>query len=232
MKKFSLLLVGFLAVTSCAKSPEQIYEKNKDKVVKIGMVDDKGGHGSCSGAFIDKYGTVLTCAHCFSHQGIVKIFVKTEDETVYNAIVIKKDKEKDLALVSVIGVDGNFPWDYAGISFGSGIAPSNFPFFNFFRKPLKRGQQVLLFGSPLGIQHSMAVGYVENFKEEIGGMEHHIVINSAAINPGNSGGPLVDLHGNLIGIGEGSIMANPFVPADGLGFAIDVTTIKSFLEEK
>jgi serine protease Do len=92
-------------------------------------------------------------------------------------------------------------------------------------KETVKGQTVLAFGSPLNIQRTVSVGWVENLLNQ----GYLFILHSAAINPGNSGGPLVNLRGELVGINQAMIMANMFVPANGLYVAISVDTIKRFL---
>jgi S1-C subfamily serine protease len=213
----ALLLINTLG---CAASPELVIRHSQDKVVKLGMVlqrtspdtnEQEYAHGVCSGAFINNSGLVLTCAHCVSSRFLTKVFVKTEDETAYPGYVVKISTDNDLALVQML-TNHYTPYFKLG-------------------KEVERGQQVLLFGSPLRLQHTVSVGYIENiFDKGFLGMPHVVAINSAPINGGNSGGPLVDLHGRLVGVGEGSIMANFFVPADGLGFAVDLESIREFLK--
>jgi len=209
LKKLGFLL--FLPVLGCAANLEKVYSKTAPKVVKIGMVLADGRAGTCSGAYIDKFGTVLTCAHCVEHAGITKIFVKQDGGYFSQGVVTRIDKKKDLALIV------SLPLAYT-------------PYFDL-GKPVHRAQQVILFGSPLGVQHTVTVGWVENILSgEVVGVEHLLVFHSAATNPGNSGGPLTDIRGRLVGVGEGVLMANPFVPATGLGFAVGIEDIKEFLD--
>jgi serine protease Do len=207
-----LALFLLIPTLGCAMSVETVVEHSADKVVKVGIILADGRHAVCSGAYIDQYGTVLTCAHCLSHAGIVKVFIKNENEDVVPAIAYRLDKKADLALILT-------------------DPKSKTSFFRMGR-PVKRGQEVVLCGSPLGMQHTVSIGYIENFRKDIEGIDHSVIVDSAATNPGNSGGPLVDLAGRLVGVGEGELMSNPFVPAQGLGFAVSLETIKSFLEGK
>lgn len=213
MNKMIVVLTLCLTQISCATNLEKVYDRTAPKVVKIGLMTADGREGQCSGAYIDRYGTVLTCAHCISHGGITKIFVKQDGGYYSQGVVFKVSKAKDLALIATL------PLNYT-------------PYFTL-GEAVHRAQQVLLFGSPLGIQHTVTIGWIENIISGSPlGMDHLIVFHSAATNGGNSGGPLTDVHGRLIGLGEGVLMANPFVPAQGLGFAVSIEDIKEFLGGK
>jgi S1-C subfamily serine protease len=161
--------------------------------------------GVCSGGFIDDDGDVLTCAHCFETTP-KKLFVKLSTGKVYLGIVTKLDKKRDLAIVHVVDLYVN-----------------SVPYFDI-GPEVKIGQQVFAFGSPLAIQNTLSVGWVEN---TVG----RYVLHSAFINPGNSGGPLVDSHGRLVGINEATVMINFLIPAQGLFIAIDGSEIRSFLAD-
>jgi S1-C subfamily serine protease len=203
MKKllFLLLLSGCVS----AQDFTRLVKDTEPKVVKIGIVTEEVA-GTCSGAIISSDGLVLTCAHCFlGHGRVKKIFVKTAKGEVDPGAVLIISAKLDLALV----VTDN-------------LGP--FPFFKFGPEP-EIGQEVFSFGSPLGIQHTFAVGYVANRLENKG----VYLIHSAFINPGNSGGPLVDYKGRLVGINEATINVNIFQEAQGLFIAIDQETIRQFL---
>src|SRR5205085_11965346 len=70
---------------------------------------------------------------------------------------------------------------------------------------LEKGDWVLAFGSPFGYVGSMTHGIVSALdRSNVGilgnqGYEDFIQVD-APINPGNSGGPLVNLHGDVIGV--------------------------------
>lgn len=119
------IIFGCLAKLSFAANLEKLVKETEPKVVKIGIVTDKG-HGVCSGSFISSTGIVLTCAHCFSEDGIRKVFIKTADEKVYPAALLAIDEGKDLALIVP---DSTGP----------------FPYFNFGKEP-QRGQHTITVG--------------------------------------------------------------------------------------
>jgi len=83
----------------------------------------------------------------------------------------------------------------------------------------QKGQIVLAFGSPEGLENSVTFGLVSSVLRQPEPSDPAIYIQTdAAINPGNSGGPLVDLDGNMVGI-------NTFIytksgGSEGIGFAI------------
>jgi serine protease Do len=84
---------------------------------------------------------------------------------------------------------------------------------------LQKGQIVLAFGSPEGLENSVSFGLVSSVLRQPDPDNPMVYIQTdAAINPGNSGGPLMDLDGNMVGI-------NTFIYTksggnEGIGFAI------------
>ena len=84
---------------------------------------------------------------------------------------------------------------------------------------LQKGQIVLAFGSPQGLENSVSFGLVSSVARQTDPNSPMTYIQTdAAINPGNSGGPLMDLDGNMVGI-------NTFIYTksggnEGIGFAI------------
>jgi len=53
----------------------------------------------------------------------------------------------------------------------------------------------------------------------------------AIINPGNSGGCLVDFSGKVIGVTTSGIVP-PGVDSEGIGLAVPIDDVKTFLEDK
>ncbi len=108
---------------------------------------------------------------------------------------------------------------------------------------MDRGDWVLAFGSPLRYVGSMTHGIVSATHRQTNidgsggilgpsGYENFIQVD-APINPGNSGGPLVNIHGEVIGIN--TAIATESGGFQGIGFAIpsnDAKSLYSMLKEK
>ena len=160
-------------------------------------------HGIGSGVIISPDGYILTNNHVV--EGAKDIKVTLHDRRVLNGRVIGTDKLTDLAVVKVSASD------LPAIAWGDSSV-------------LEQGETVLAFGSPFGsLRFSVTRGIVSGinrsdpFRDDArkpGGF----IQTDAAINPGNSGGPLVNVHGELVGI-NCSIITNSGQFA-GAGFAI------------
>ncbi len=160
-------------------------------------------HGIGSGVIISSDGYILTNNHVV--DGAKDIKVTLHDRRVLNGRVVGVDKLTDLAVVKVNA------HDLPALSWGDS-------------SKLEQGQTVLAFGSPFGsLRFSVTRGIVSAVNRsnpfatdgrEPGGF----IQTDAAINPGNSGGPLVNVHGELVGINS-SIITNSGQFA-GAGFAI------------
>ena len=160
-------------------------------------------HGIGSGVIISPDGYIVTNDHVV--DGAKDIKVTLHDRRVLNGRVVGVDKLTDLAVVKVNA------HDLPAISWGDS-------------SQLEPGETVLAFGSPFGyFQFSVTRGivsavnrpnpYSDNARKPGGYIQ-----TDAAINPGNSGGPLVNAHGELVGINT-FIISNSGSFA-GAGFAI------------
>jgi serine protease Do len=160
-------------------------------------------HGVGSGIIISPDGYILTNDHVI--DGATDIKVTLNDRRVLNAKVVGVDKLSDLAVVKVNA--SNLPT----IAWGDSTK-------------LSPGQTVLAFGSPFGyFQFSVTRGIVSavnrpNPFRDDPRKPGAFIQTDAAINPGNSGGPLVDSHGELIGINTFIISGSGSFA--GAGFAI------------
>jgi serine protease Do len=95
---------------------------------------------------------------------------------------------------------------------------------------LEPGDWVLAVGNPYGLDRSVTSGII-SAKERRGvarGSPYQDFLQTdAAVNPGNSGGPLVDLHGQVIGINT-AIVGKAF---QGISFAIPSRTVREVVEK-
>jgi len=98
----------------------------------------------------------------------------TTNRGQYPGTVISSDRELDLAIIDVPGLQAR-PLSVAGM-------------------PVT-GQWVMAVGSPLGYRDSAAPGIVTNVASG-----EQLITTNVALGPGNSGGPLVDNQGRVVGI--------------------------------
>jgi serine protease Do len=168
-----------------------------------GMPQQQIEHGIGSGVILSPDGYILTNNHVV--DGSMKINVTLNDRRVFPAKLVGVDKLNDLA---VIKIDAhNLP------TIGWGDSTQLHP-----------GQTVLAFGSPFGyFQFSVTRGIVSalnrpNPYTDDPRKPGAFIQTDAAINQGNSGGPLVNAHGELIGINTFIITGNGSFA--GAGFAI------------
>lgn len=88
----------------------------------------------------------------------------------------------------------------------------------------REGDVVFAIGNPLGLERSVSQGIVSTRTRNFEGLVY--IQTTAQINPGNSGGPLFNARGEVIGVTNMKLAFG-----EGLGFAIPVAYVKSFLDE-
>ncbi len=95
---------------------------------------------------------------------------------------------------------------------------------------LKKGQLVLAFGSPEGLENSVSMGVVSAVARQADPEQPSVYIQTdAPINPGNSGGPLVNTNGDLVGIN--TFILTESGGSQGLGFAIPSSVVEFVYHE-
>jgi S1-C subfamily serine protease len=81
------------------------------------------------------------------------------------------------------------------------------------------GDQLMVVGSALGLEGSVSSGIVSAVRTEDA---HTYIQLSAPVNFGNSGGPVVDRHGQVVGVTVAKAIADG---AEGVAFAIPISTV-------
>jgi putative serine protease PepD len=84
--------------------------------------------------------------------------------------------------------------------------------------PVKAGQQIVVVGSPLGLEDTVTSGVVSAFRE-IEDLAGKVIQFDASINPGNSGGPVINSANQVVGIASAKAR-----DAEGIGLAVPIAT--------
>jgi len=196
-----------------------VYRKNIPAVVNItsramafdffyGLVPQEG---QGSGFIIDKEGHILTNYHVIAEARQVEVTLHNRRK--YKAQVIGTDRSHDLAVIKISAPD---------------LTPATLGD----SKNLVVGQKVYAIGNPFGLAGTLTQGIVSSIRsvsEPDGTKIDEAIQTDAAINPGNSGGPLLNFHGEVIGIN--SIIASNVGQSAGIGFAIPINTAKAVLND-
>ncbi|MFU8850348.1 S1C family serine protease [Micromonospora sp. SL1-18] len=184
-------------------------EKTVPGVVSVMVGGNAASSASGSGFAIDREQHIVTNDHILAKGGSGPVTVETSDGRRFNAEVVGREPNSDLAVLKVPASAGLSPLPLA--------------------KPnaTRVGEPVLAVGSPLGLAGTVTAGIVSalNRQVRIGNGRHTAVQTDASINPGNSGGPLVNARGEVVGVntaiatidGNGSI---------GIGFAIPIDQVQ------
>jgi S1-C subfamily serine protease len=170
--------------------------------------------GAGSGFLIDVDGHILTNYHVV--QGAQTIEVTLGDLTRYKAKLIGEDTRNDIALIQ-IDTQGH---KLTPLTLGDS-------------RNLLVGQRALAIGNPFGFSSTLTTGIVSALGRTVQTSENTFIDEAiqtdASINRGNSGGPLLDSHGQVIGIN--SAIYAPTGTTAGIGFAIPINTARRVAED-
>ncbi|MDA0834020.1 MAG: Do family serine endopeptidase [Planctomycetota bacterium] len=161
--------------------------------------------GMGSGFVIDSSGIIMTNTHVVQNAEVVT--VRLHDGREYVAHDIKTDPKSDVAIIHI-----DAPGDLKALPLGD----SN---------DVQIADWVLAIGSPFGLDLSVTAGIISAKGRGPGINEQEDYLQTdAAINPGNSGGPLINIHGEVIGVN--TAISTRSGGYDGVGFAIPVNLAK------
>jgi S1-C subfamily serine protease len=197
-----------------------VYRKNIGSVVNItshvmtydffyGPVPQEG---QGSGFVFDKEGHILTDYHVIANARQVEVTLHNRKK--YKATIVGTDKSHDLAIVQI-------------------KAPDLQPMILGDSTNLQVGQKVYAIGNPFGFAGTLTRGIVSSIRqvqEPDGLVIEDAIQTDAAINPGNSGGPLLNWHGEVIGINT-MIASTGDGRSAGIGFAIPINTAKAVVND-
>lgn len=196
-----------------------VYRKNIGSVVNItsravtldffyGLVPQEG---QGSGFILDREGHILTNYHVIADARQIEVTLHNRKK--FRAAVVGTDRSHDLAIIQIKASD------LSPMALGDS-------------RNLQVGQKVYAIGNPFGLAGTLTSGIVSSIRqvqEPDGVTIDEAIQTDAAINPGNSGGPLLNSHGEVIGIN--TMIASNVGQNAGIGFAIPVNTAKAVLND-
>jgi serine protease Do len=195
---------------SAARDVSSLVKQIGEAVVQVRT---PGGLGS--GFFINDDGYLITNFHVIEGETEISVEVYHQTggqlarETYKQVKIIAINKFHDLAMLRID--DKNAP-KFKATTLGSSDA-------------LNVGDGVFAIGSPLGLERTVTQGILSTKTRQLEGELY--LQTSTQINPGNSGGPLFNLAGEVVGVTNMKITFG-----EGLGFAIPVELVKSFLDHR
>jgi S1-C subfamily serine protease len=207
--------------TGNCQSAADIYEEVRPSVVQVDISGSSNGGGSVfgtgTGIVLDEKGYILTNNHVIDSAD--EITVRFDDGDTATATIAGTDTQNDLAVIKINPAEHDLSPAALGDS-----------------SDLRVGDTVLALGNPFNLEGSLTQGIVSalnraysegNSTRPIRGM----IQTDAAINPGNSGGPLIDCHGEVVGVN--TLLENPTGDTVnvGVGFAVAINTAKAELDD-
>ena len=202
-------------------TPAEVYASTVGSVVSIncsavstnifGQRVESASSGS--GFVITQDGYIVTNHHVVASASSVKVTMYDGKE--YSAAVVGSDSDYDVAVLKV-ETTGLQP-----VTLGNSA-------------DVNVGDTVLAIGNPLGeLTFSMSQGIVSCCDRAINvsGTPFNMIQVDASINPGNSGGPLMNLYGEVVGIGSAKYSSYSNTAVEGLGFAIPIGDVQAVITD-
>ena len=217
-------------VSFAASSLKATIAKVSPSVVTVDVLASDGSGDTGSGSIIKSDSTgsyIVTNNHVIDATTVPgnddTLSVDLSNGTNVPATLVGRDVSYDLAVLHI--ATPNLPVIAIGNS-------SN----------LSIGDQVIAYGSPLGLDGTVTAGIVSALnrpvttQSENSSTESYVdaIQTDAAINPGNSGGPLTDAQGRLVGINcaiASDATDGSQAGSIGLGFAIPINEAERTINE-
>jgi serine protease Do len=183
------------------KGSEEDKEDQSNPLFDMFRRPRRPARGVGSGFIVDPSGYILTNYHVV--DGATRITVGLLSGEKFRGKVIGVDEETDVA---VIKIDASH--ELPTLKLGDSNA-------------VDVGDWVLAIGSPFGLDQTVTAGIISKKEREslqLSNFPQRFIQTDAAINRGNSGGPLVNMHGEAIGMNSQIATVNG--DYNGIGFAL------------
>ena len=198
---WALVLFDGITVAS-ALAPQEIADIALGSTVLLDFIDAKGNRWTGSG-FVVHDGQIATNYHVIDNMwiGVAKLVKKEKVYAVETVLAV--DKERDLAIIKVAGIDAPV------LPLGDSDA-------------VQIGDKVYVAGNPRGLEGTFTGGMISAIRPEgIRLVRGKTLQMDASISPGSSGGPVLNDKGEVIGISVGYRIGG-----QNLNFAIPVNYLK------
>lgn len=206
------------SATGSALTIDEIADKNLDTVVQIRTesvssdfwVGEYVTEGAGSGVIIREDGYIVTNNHVI--DGASNIYVTLSNKKEYQAKLIGKDAENDLAVLKINAKN------LATATYGNS-------------DELTVGDLSVIIGNPLGkLGGTVTAGIISSLDRQItlDGQPMTLLQTDASVNPGNSGGAMFDQYGHLVGI---VVAKSSGSDVEGLGFAIPINKAADIISQ-
>ena len=196
-------------------------DKDSDQTGFIGRQRSLG-----SGVIVDPDGYIITNAHVVKGAQSVRVVltpVETGDSQVRASLGLGEHSPPITA--RIVGIAPVI--DLALLKIDQKGLPA-IAFADYTK--LKKGELVLAFGNPEGLENSVSMGVVSAVARQADPDVPSVYIQTdAPINPGNSGGPLINTAGELVGIN--TFILTESGGSQGLGFAIPSSVVEFVYHE-
>jgi len=170
----AVFILTILPVMGHALTPSRVFDKVKDSVVVVLILDAKiEVIGQGSGVLLPS-GKIATNCHVVLRGSSYKV---GRGKQLVSAFLYSEDRDKDICLLDAKGINGK-PAQIGKTA------------------DLKVGDTVYAVGAPRGLARSLSVGIVAQLR----GGPPPLIQTTAAISPGSSGGGLFDREGRLVGL--------------------------------
>ncbi len=236
-----------ISLVAQAVGPSVVYVETEmvQRVETIFGVRNRPQNGSGSGVVIHPSGLIITNYHVIEGAREIKVSFEGHPES-YPAEAISFVRDEDLALLKIQLPDAPESWkalrpnSRRGLRTDSALRGDSseprledaFPTVRMGTSAdLMPGERVVAIGSPHGQTYTVSTGIISGLHRDVAIPGRNLnfqglIQTDASINFGNSGGPLLNIHGELIGIN--TVMNTS---AENIGFAIPVDRVRQVLED-